>query len=88
MAAPSLRCEHNDAHALALDLLPGVDLGGLAALGLAINTDRAGGDQLFAPPAAVGNAGELEQVAKADVFVTQSEFTGFQDFAAVMINGT
>jgi hypothetical protein len=82
MAAPLFRRAHEYAHALAIDLLSGADLCSLAALRLTIDNDRTGRDQLFALPAAVGNAGQLQQVAQAHVIVAQSEFTGFQEQAA------
>ncbi len=66
-------------HPLTFDPLSGADLGGFAALGNAVDADRTRGNKLLAPPAAVGDAGEFQQVAQADVVVTQSEFTGFQE---------
>jgi hypothetical protein len=45
----------------------------LAAFGLAVDGHFAVGDHQLALPAAVGNAGELEQVAQGDVFAAQRE---------------
>lgn len=79
---PSFRCTHVYAYALAFDLLSGTDLCRLAAFKLAIDSYCSGGNQLLAAPAAIGNAGQLQQVAQAHMIVTQSEFTGFQEQAA------
>jgi hypothetical protein len=48
----------------------------LATFGLAVNGDFAVGDHQLALPAAVGDAGEFEQVAEGDVFAAQFEFNG------------
>lgn len=79
------RRAHKNAHALAVDLLPGADLRRLAALGLAVNGNRTGGDQLLAATAAVGDAGQFQQVTQAHVVVAQSEFTGFQGQARLFM---
>jgi len=61
------RRAHKNAHALAVDLLPGADLRRLAALGRAVDTYFAVGDQVLAFTATRGNARELEQLAKLNV---------------------
>lgn len=76
--AGSGRGTHGHPHAAALDHLAGADLGGLAALDGAVNTDLAGGHQMLALPPAVGNAGELEQVAKADMVAAQHQFADWR----------
>jgi hypothetical protein len=72
------RRTHEDAHVFAFDLLAGTDLRRLATLGLPVDGNNSGGNQLFAAPAAVGNADQLQQVAEAHMVITQSEFTGLQ----------
>ena len=78
MAAPLFRRADEYAHALAIDLLSGPDLRGLAAFRLTVDNDRAGRDHLFALSTTVGNAGQLQQITQAHVVVAQSEFKGFQ----------
>ena len=71
---------HPDAKATALDRLSGADLGGLAALGLAIDAHLAGGDHALADSSARRDARELQQLAKLDVLLIQYELDGFHWF--------
>lgn len=73
--------EDNDPHAVTLDVLPGADFRGLAALGMAIDADRARRNQLFALPAAVSHASQFQQVAEPDVIVAQLEFSNIHGWA-------
>jgi len=66
-----------DGNAMALDRLPGADLGGLAAFGLAIDAHLTGGDQVLAGSPARGDARELQQLAELDVLLIQHELDGF-----------
>ena len=48
----------------------------LADFGLAVHSDFSTGDHMLALPAAIGDAGEFEQVAQRNVLSAQFEFCG------------
>jgi hypothetical protein len=68
---------YHDLDAVALHGLPGADFCGLAAFRLTIDSDFALSNQMFALSAAVGNAGEFQQIAKPDMFIFQLKLAGF-----------
>lgn len=57
------------AAAVQLDDFAGADFGGFAGFGCAVAADAALGNPGFGLAAALGEAGEFEQVAQGDVFV-------------------
>ena len=59
----------NRATVIQLDDFAGEDFGGFAGFGFAVAAHAAFGDPGFGLAAAVGQAGEFEQVAHGDVFV-------------------
>ena len=59
----------NRAAVIQLDDFAGEDFGGFAGFGFAVAAHAAFGDPGFGLAAAVGQAGEFEQVAQGDVFV-------------------
>jgi hypothetical protein len=74
---------YDDLDAVTLHSLPGADFCGLAAFRLAINSHLTVSDQMFALPAAAGNAGEFEQVTKPDMFVLELKLADFHGIPGV-----
>src|SRR5688572_13973916 len=66
--------DHLDRHALVGHRLPDPDLAGLAQFHLAVDPDRAAGDDRLAGAAAVAQAGQLEQLVEFDMVVAGVEF--------------
>mgnify|MGYP003386755637 CR=1 FL=1 len=68
---------YDDLDAVALHGLPGANFCGLAAFRPAVDCHFAIGHHMFTLPAAVGNAGELEQITKPDMFVLELKLADF-----------
>jgi hypothetical protein len=74
-----LFCLHDNSHPAALNHLSGANLGGLAALRLAVHRHLPFGDHMLAPSAAVGNGRQLEQIAQPDILTFQLNLDGFHN---------
>jgi hypothetical protein len=81
MASPDLIStlfpHYDNLDAVALHGLSGADFCGLAAFRLAVDGDFTVSHQVFALPAALGDAGEFQQITKPDVFVFELKLAGF-----------
>ena len=64
---------------MALHRLSGTNLGGFAALRLAVHCYRTLRNQVLAARATVGDARQLEEIAQPDIFAFELNLDGFHD---------